>query len=50
MLNSKSESEIVELDIGGKDKLKVKKDLLCSVPGSKLEAMFSGRLEQVKNQ
>ena len=45
MLNSKSESDIVELDIGGKDKLKVRKDLLCSVPGSKLEALISGRLD-----
>ena len=35
--------EILNLDIGGKDKISVRKSTLCHVKGSALEAMFSGR-------
>ena len=35
--------EIFDLDIGGTTGVKVSKSLLCSVPNSALEAMFSGR-------
>ena len=34
---------ILDLDVGGCRDIRVKKSLLCSVPGSALEAMFSGR-------
>lgn len=36
-------SEIIELNIGGMDSICVRKSTLCHVPGSSLEAMFSGR-------
>lgn len=39
-----SADEIVELDVGGITAgFKVRRSLLTSVPGSALEAMFSGR-------
>ena len=34
---------ILDLDIGGEIGIRIKKSLLCSVPGSALDAMFSGR-------
>ena len=35
--------EIIELNVGGKEDLCVRKTTLCHVEGSALEAMFSGR-------
>ena len=41
--------EIVELDVGGTTEgFKVSRRLLCTVSGSALEAMFSGRHELPK--
>ena len=33
----------MELDISGEQKIKVTRNVLCQVPGSRLEKMFSGR-------
>jgi hypothetical protein len=33
----------LEFEIGGEKKIKVTRNTLCLVPGSKLELMFSGR-------
>jgi len=41
-MNSSNE-EVLDLDIGGTTGVKVSKSLLCQVPNSALEAMFSGR-------
>lgn len=35
--------DIVELNVGGKEDFSVRKTTLCSVEGSALEALFSGR-------
>lgn len=36
-------SDIIKLNIGGKEEQMIRRSTLCSVPGSALEAMFSGR-------
>ena len=42
--DSEVPDDIVELNVSGRtDGLTLTKELLCSVPGSALEAMFSGR-------
>jgi hypothetical protein len=38
----------LDLDIGGEIGVRIKKSLLCSIPGSALDAMFSGRHQLVK--
>ena len=43
------QDEIVELDISGIFQMKVRRSLLASVPGSTLDAMFSGR-HQLKKE
>jgi len=46
---SRPEDEIIDLDVGGMTEgFRVRKSLLTSVPGSALEAMFSGRHELKK--
>ena len=35
--------DIVELNVGGKEDICIRKSTLCQVQGSALEALFSGR-------
>lgn len=43
--------DIVDINVGGKDDFSIRKSTLCHVPGSALEAMFSGRHSlQKKNE
>ena len=37
------DDEILQLDIGGKQDISIRRSTLCHVQGSALEAMFSGR-------
>lgn len=35
--------EIIDLNVGGKNDFSIRRSTLCGVPGSALEALFSGR-------
>jgi hypothetical protein len=44
------EEEIIDLDVGGTEKITTTKRTLCKFEGSVLEAMFSGRHELPKHR
>ena len=39
--------EVLEINVGGSSEIQVRKSLLCKIPGTKLESMFTSKSGKV---